>query len=171
MTTAQRTNGGIAQAQGVPQIRNQVNISQQQRTGTPSIGNARLSPQQFLQAQQQAQQLRAAQQAQQTQNQGQNNVNGNGPTNINNAHLATPRDIASSPAHVSPPHGPGVMSNAVNSPRPPSAQPHPLLQVQVPGNTASRPIGSYYPLAGMPEQLQNALRLQMQVSRMVGEHH
>ncbi|KAF8226905.1 hypothetical protein L208DRAFT_341110 [Tricholoma matsutake] len=147
MTAAQRTNGSIPPTQAVPQIRSQVNISQQ-RTGTPSmpIGN----------------QLRTAQQqAQQTQNQAQNNVSGNGP---NNAHLPTPhgtRDITSSPAHVSPPHGSTVMPNVVNSPRPPSAQAHALLQVQVPGNAAPRPVpnmGNYY----LSEQLQTALRLQMQ---------
>jgi chromatin modification-related protein VID21 len=170
MTAAQRTNGGVPQTQAVAQIRSQVNISQQQRTGTPSmpVGNARLSPQQFLQAQQQAQLRTAQQQAQQTQNQTQNNMGSNGP--INGAHLSTPhgtRDITSSPAHVSPPHSSAVMSNVVNSPRPPSAQSHALLQVQIPGNAAPRNnMGSYY-LSTMSEQLQTALRLQMQVSSCV----
>jgi chromatin modification-related protein VID21 len=179
MTVAQRANGGIPQTQVVPQIRSQVNISQQQRIGTPSmpVGNARVSPQQFLQAQQQAQQLRTAQQqAQQTQNQAQNNVSGTGPGPTNNAHLSTPhgtRDITSSPAHVSPPHGSTVMSNVVNSPRPPSAQAQALLQVQVPANAAARPVtmANYYLSNMSTEQIQTALRLQMQVSSFIdGEH-
>jgi len=162
---AQRTNGGIPQTQVVPQIRSQVNISQQQRTGTPSmpVGNARVSPQQFLHAQQ-AQQLRTAQQqAQQTPNQAQSNVSGTGPGPAGNGHLSPPhgtRDTTSSPAHVSPPHVSTVMSN---SPRPPSAQAHALLQVQVPGNTAPRTNMTNYYLSNMStEQLQAALRLQMQ---------
>ena len=140
------------------------------------VGNARVLPQQFLHAQQQAQQLRTAQQqVQQTQNQAQSNVSGTGPGLTGNGHLSPPhatRDTTSSPAHVSPPHGSTVMTNVGNSPRPPSAQARALLQVQVPGNTAPRPVTNmtnYYLSNMSTEQLQTALRLQMQVSSFISE--
>ena len=168
VNAGQRPNGtGIPQAQNVPQIRSQVNISQQQRTGTPSIpiGNTRVSPQQFIQAQQ-AQQIRAVQQqGQQPSSQAQSNVVGN--SSASSAHLSPHggRDITSSSAHVSPPHGLAVISNATNSPRPTSAQAHPLLQVpQVPGNTTARSGNYYFSAMTAAEQMQSALRLQVQVS-------
>lgn len=175
--TAQRLPvTGIPPAQGVPQIRSQVNISQQQRIATPSMpaGAPRLSPQQLMhvharaaQQQQQTQQAQVhAQALAQAQSQAQNNgIITNGNLQASNPHLSPPytsRDNTSSPAHVSPPHNPAVLA-AVNSPRPPSAQAHPLLQAaQVAGNSSR---GSFY-LPNVPgyttEQIHTALRMQHQ---------
>ncbi|KAG6903174.1 hypothetical protein C0995_002717 [Termitomyces sp. Mi166 len=161
----QRPPGTSMPAQVVPQIRNQVNISQQQRTSTPAMQPGRLTQQQLLQAQ-----ARAAQQQQQVLAHAQNQIQTNGVVAVNgnvsgtNPHLSPPsyanRDVALS---VSPPHNSAVAS-AVNSPRPPSAQAqaHPM-PLQVPGNAGSR--GTYYlpnlsSVQGYTtEQLQTALRL------------
>lgn len=131
------------------------------------VGNPRLSPQQMMQAQQ----ARAAQQQTQQvqaqgpiQNQAQNlNINGNLP---NGSHLSAyvNRDTASSPAHVSPPHA-AALSNAVASPRPPSAQAHALLQgTQPPGTRQGA--NAYYGLPAIQnirdftqEQIHAALRI------------
>ncbi|GLB35077.1 putative glycoside hydrolase family 5 protein [Lyophyllum shimeji] len=165
-------------SQVVPQIRSQVNISQQQRTNTPSIqGTGRLT-QQILQAQaraahqqQQQQQVQVhAQALAQAQNQIQNNgVNVNGSVPANTPHLSpryVPRDVTSSPAHMSPPHNSAVPST-VNSPRPPSAQSHPLQATQMPAGAGTR--GGYYlpnvtnVVQGYTaEQIHTALRLQHQ---------
>jgi chromatin modification-related protein VID21 len=129
-------------------MRPQVNISQQQRTGTPMVAasNTRLSPQQLLQAQaraaqqqmQQQQLSQALAQAQQNAVAGGNATAGpststqqqpttNGIPVANNTHLSPnhyiSRDATSSPAHSqsSPPRNMGTPSNAI-SPRPPSAQ-------------------------------------------------
>jgi hypothetical protein len=189
INAAQRPGApGIVQSQGVPRIGGQVNISQQQRIGTPSmpVGNPRLSPQQLLQVQQ----ARAAAAQQQTQQQvqaqgsgqpqAQNpNINGSLP---NGSHLPAyiNRDTASSPAHVSPPHASATPANIVASPRPPSAQAHPSLQAaQVPGNNVPRlGTNNYYGLTGIQgipgiqnlhnlthEQIHNVLRIQLQVSQ------
>ncbi|RDB21560.1 Chromatin modification-related protein EAF1 [Hypsizygus marmoreus] len=171
----------ISPAQGIPQLR-QVNISQQQRiSGTPAIpsGNNRMSPQQaqLLQVQARVTQQQQIQHAQvhaqalaQAQTQVQNAVAVNGNIPSNTAHQSpsyTSRDATSSPAHLSPPHNVSVPST-VNSPRPPSAQAHHLLQAsQVPGNAGTR--GGYY-MPNLPglntEQLHAALRLQHQQHQM-----
>lgn len=122
----------------------------------------------------QAQQARAAQQQTQQvqpqgpiQNQAQNlNINGNLP---NGSHLSAyvNRDTAPSSAHVSPPHA-AALSNAVASPRPPSAQAHTLLQAtQPPGNGIPRQgANAYYGLPAIQnirdftqEQIHAALRI------------
>ncbi|KAG6917780.1 hypothetical protein DXG01_001052 [Tephrocybe rancida] len=152
----------------VPQIRNQVNISQQQRTSTPNMQPGRLTQQQMLQ-------VRVAQQQQQQQHalaHAQNQIQANGVVAVNgsaasatNPHLSPPyvtRDVPNT-LSVSPPNN-SVVTSAVNSPRPPSAQAqvHPL-PLQVAGNAGTR--GTYY-LPNIPsvqgyttEQLQTALRL------------
>ncbi|KAG6845239.1 hypothetical protein H0H87_012231 [Tephrocybe sp. NHM501043] len=165
--TMSRPAGTGIPAQVVPQIRNQVNISQQQRANTPGMQQGRLTQQQLLQ-------VRAAQQQQHALAHAQNQIqaNGvvavNGAVPVNNAHLSPPyvtRDVALS---VSPPHN-SAATSAVNSPRPPSAQAqvHPM-PIQVPGNT--RGGGTYY-LPNIPnvqgyttEQLQTALRISREVS-------
>ena len=172
--------GIAATAQGVPQIRNQVNISQQQRIPTPmSAANNRLSPQQMLQVQAQAAQARAlavvqAQVQAQAQAQAQTaNING-----VGGAHMSPPyasRAATSSPAQSSPPRNANTPSNASNPPRPPSAQPQvgmtPVSQVS--GSAIPRPpnnvnnLGHFFPAVSnlpsaqyTPEQMEQAIRLQ-----------
>jgi len=134
------TGIGIPTAQGVPQIRSQVNISQQQRIPTPmSTANTRLSPQQIMQVQAQARAMAAAQ-AQTT------NLNGVGSSI---AHMSPPyvsRAATSSPAQQSPPRSANTPSNAGNPPRPPSAQAQ-TTGPHVPGNAIPRPsVGHYFPV-------------------------
>ncbi|KAG6891328.1 hypothetical protein C0992_008782 [Termitomyces sp. T32_za158] len=169
----QRPPGTSMPAQVVPQIRNQVNISQQQRTSTPSMQAGRFTQQQqLLQAQARA----AQQQQQQVLAHAQSQIQTNGVAAVNgnvsgtNPHLSPPsymnRDVALS---VSPPHN-SAATSAVNSPRPPSAQ----AQTQVPGNTGSR--GTYYlpnisSVQGYTtEQLQTALRLTQSVLPAMSSH-
>lgn len=179
----------ISQVQGVPQIRSQqVNISQQQRIATPMSGtNAaprmpqNMSPQAQLQHQsQQARVIAHAQaqaqahaQAHGQQVQVQNGViNGTGM----GGHLSpqyTSRDATSSPAQAqgSPPRNSATPSNAVNPPRPPSAQAQAALQV--PGNAIPRQLGNlgghHFAMPTMPmqpptpytqEQMNQAMRAQ-----------
>ena len=178
----------IPASQNVPQIRNQVNISQQQRL--PGASNTRLSPQQMLQVQAaQAAQVRVLQaqaqaQAQAAQN-AVGNMNGLGPS-MNNPHLSPPynnRATTSSPMpHSSPSHSSATLSN---TPRPPSAQPQGSMgpAPQVPGNAMPRQPGSmghFFPmLPNMPnmqsmsganftqEQMEHAIRLQSLVQVML----
>jgi chromatin modification-related protein VID21 len=162
-----------------------VNISQQQRIGTPMSAANRISPQQMHQVQQaRAAQQQAAQQQAQVQAhaqalaqaqalaaQAQNalpNLNGNGSA-MGNPHLSpqyAPRDATSSPAHASPPHSSATPSNAANSPGPPTA----LLQTpQVPGNAVPRQsiqsinMGGqqYYNVGSFTQEQIHVLRAQM----------
>ncbi|KAG6850605.1 hypothetical protein H0H93_011273 [Arthromyces matolae] len=150
----QRPTATSLPPQVVPQIRNQVNISQQQRTNTPTMAASRLTQQQLLQAQ-----VRAAhQQQQQLAAQTTTGVVGvNGTLPGTSAHLSPPFVNRDGSLSVSPPH---------NSPRPPSAQAQGHgLPMQVPGNVGTR---TYYlpnltSVQGYTsEQLQTALRLTQQ---------
>ena len=130
---AGRSPGAGIPPQGVPQIRNQVNISQQQRIPTNMApGSARLSPQQMLVVQQQARMMQAAAQAQ-AQAQAVGTIG-----NMGNTHLSPPhnnRAHTSSPVpHGSPPHGSATLVNTGGTPRPPSTQPHMGPSPQVPVN-------------------------------------
>ncbi|KAJ3492382.1 hypothetical protein NLI96_g48 [Meripilus lineatus] len=144
--------GGIPAAQGVPQIRSQVNISHQQQrlTNQMAIANARLSPTQAMQAQAQAARLMAASQAQQAQvQQAQmqaavaNSLAAGGAPALSSAHLSPPyaaRAASASPGipQTSTPVNVNVNVNAVQVPvaavspqaRPPSAQSHLGVGVQ-----------------------------------------
>ncbi|TFY77518.1 hypothetical protein EWM64_g6494 [Hericium alpestre] len=159
----------IPQHQTVPQIRSQVNISQQQRMPTSASNNAavaaaaRMSPQQILQAQQFAQQRALAAAA-----------NANQPTaaGINAPHMSPPyasRAATSSPAVV-PQTSPPRSSATPNPPRPASAQQHvPITQASP---TMHQPaiarqnmanMAHYFPVTSAqltPEQMEQALRLQ-----------
>lgn len=121
-------------------IRNQVNISQQQRIGTPSMpGVSRSSPQQLLPVQARG----ATQQPPAVTHNSNNNIAFGINFGPSNGQLSPPyisRDVASSPA------GNGVQLS-VSSPRPPSAQ------AQTRG-------GYYMPGSYTAEQIQAALRLQ-----------
>jgi chromatin modification-related protein VID21 len=159
---------GLPTPQGVPQIRNQVNISQQQRLPpNMTAGNARMPPQQMLQAQAQiaqAAQVRAMQVAAQAQAAQSTaaNMNGIGPS-MNNSHLSPPynnRATTSSPMpHSSPPHLPATIPNAASSPRPPSAQSQGNIgpAPQVPGNAMPRQgsIGHFFPMVSNMQGMQN----------------
>jgi len=153
---------GIASSQVVPQIRSQVNISQQQRIPTPmAAASTRMSPQQIIHVQAQAAQARAMAAAQaQAQTQ-------NGPANLMNNTRLSPtyasRAATSSPAQLSPPRSSSTPSNVLNPPRPPSAQSQVGI-VAVPGNAIPRQPGHYFPVGASPqftqEQMEQALRLQ-----------
>ena len=146
---AGRSPGTGIPAQGVPQIRNQVNISQQQRIPTNMApGSARLSPQQMLVVQQQARMMQAAAQAQ-AQAQAVGAIG-----NMGNTHLSPPhnnRAHTSSPVpHGSPPHGSATLVNTGGTPRPPSTQPHMAPSPQVPVNALPRQsgnMGNYFQVA------------------------
>ncbi|KAG6854910.1 hypothetical protein C0991_009733 [Blastosporella zonata] len=169
-TAMPRPAGTGIPPQVVPQIRNQVNISQQQRANTPAMQTSRITQQQLLQAQVRQQQQQQHHALTHAQNQIQTNgvVAANASVPGSNPHLSPPyvtRDVALS---VSPPHN-SAATSVVNSPRPPSAQAqaHPI-PIPVPGNSGTR--GTYY-LPNLPsvqgyttEQLQTALRLSTQVS-------
>jgi chromatin modification-related protein VID21 len=164
MLQQQQVNGvprppgaGLPPVQGVPQIRSQVNISQQQRMPTPlAAGSTRMSPQQAIHAQ--AQQARAMAQAQAAQN-AVSSLNGI----MGNSHLSPPyvaRAASSSPGlqRSSPPRNSTTPSNASNPPRPPSAQQQ-VGMIPVPGNSMPRPVsnmGQQYfpPIPNMPGQQQ-----------------
>lgn len=142
---AARQNAGPAQQpQNVPQIRGQVNISQQQRTGTPlAAATARMLPQQVYQAQAQAAQvaqaraLAAAQAALASAP-----INGAVPNGV--SHLSPPyvaRAASGSPAMQ---QASAIQVANSNSPRPPSAQaaaPAPAAAVQRPAQN----IAHYFP--------------------------
>jgi chromatin modification-related protein VID21 len=151
----------IPPSQGVPQIRGQVNISQQQRIPTPLSGtNGRItSP---LSSAQQTQQAQRALQALAAQSQPQGQVpstpNGpqtqsqllaqlqhqpvlNGASTVLNPHMSPPfsaRDVTVSPAQSSPPRSSVSLANALTSPRPTSAQASVGHAAQVPGNALPR---------------------------------
>lgn len=208
-----RPVGATVVASGVPQIRNQqVNISQQQRVPAPLISAApRLTAaaahqtQQILQARA-AQQLQgqtlsqqaalsqmiaahAVQVAQAQQAQGPNPTQTSGVNGNASAHMSPPsyvsRDATSSPlAHTSPPRTTATPSNAMNSPRPPSAQAqHPpqmassqlqavqqaVQQVQLQNSAMTRGIpGHYYPAYSQEQLLRmQALLLQQQAGQQV----
>lgn len=125
-------------AQGVQQLRQQVNISQQQqqRIGSPLnagniAGSARIANQQQLLQQQarvlQQQQQQMAQAQAQAQAADKSTDNSQPMTGVVSAQIPTTgyvsRDATSSPAHsqASPPRTSATPSNAI-SPRPPSAQ-------------------------------------------------
>jgi chromatin modification-related protein VID21 len=191
-----QSGSSIPALQNIPQIRNQVNISQQQRLPN-NIGaaNTRLSPQQMLQVQAQAAQAAQARALQVAQAQAAQNatatMNGIGP-GMNNPHLSPPynnRATTSSPMpHSSPSHPSATLSNASSSPRPPSAQSQGNMgPAQVPGNAMPRQAGNMGHFFSMPnvqnmqqnmqampgtnftqEQIEHALRLQslVQVSTL-----
>ncbi|KAI0065418.1 hypothetical protein BV25DRAFT_1821819 [Artomyces pyxidatus] len=158
--------------QAVPQIRSQVNISQQQRLPSGS-GAPRISPQQLLVAQQRAlaatngASLQAA------------------STNMAANHLSPPSSFAQRAATSSPvvqQSSPPRTSATPNPPRPPSAQ-----QQQMVGYTQTSPnmhaaaavarpngnIGHYYPIPNMhqqqftQEQMVEAMRIQSLMQRNV----
>lgn len=155
-----------AGGQFVPQIRGISQQQQQQRNGNGIPAN-RLSPQQLLQAQTRvaSQQLQGqvspqAQPITQSPAQVQNSIPSNGVVQTNTPHLSPPytgRDSTASPVHL-PHHAMNIQPSS--SPRPPSAQAHPL-QPQIQNNPASR-VGYYMPnLPGYTaEQIQSAIRLQ-----------
>lgn len=158
MGNGRPTSTGVPVAQSVPQIRNQVNISQQQRMATPmGITNARLSPQQMLQAQAQvaqAAQARAMQVAAAQAHAAQNVVNSMG-SNLSNSHLSPQynnRATTSSPMpHSSPPH-------QSSSPHLPSAQAQVNMgpTPQVPGNAIPRQnMNHYFPMVPNMQMQQN----------------
>lgn len=176
-----RPPGAGVPPQGVPQIRNQVNISQQQRLPTNmAAGGARLSPQQMLAVQQQ--QTRMMQQAAaqvQAQAQAVNSMNGI-PSNMANTHLSPPhsnRAHTSSPVHGSPPHGSATLVNAGGTPRPPSTQPHMGPPPQVPANALPRQsgnMGHYFQVASnmqpSAQTIQNMQNLQQNMQSMSGSN-
>ncbi|THH20694.1 hypothetical protein EW146_g729 [Bondarzewia mesenterica] len=146
----------------VPQIRSQVNISQQQRMPAqlPAGTNARISPQQMLVAQQRA--LAAAASA---------NLAAGA---MSASHITPPyasRAATSSPA-VPPQSSPPRSSATPNPPRPPSAQQHLGMQQASPNmgqQSVARPaanMAQYFPMANVhgaqftQEQMEQALRLQ-----------
>ncbi|KAA1471081.1 hypothetical protein DENSPDRAFT_929284 [Dentipellis sp. KUC8613] len=171
---------GVQHHQTVPQIRSQVNISQQQRVpaavpvanpaAAAAVAAARMSPQQLLQAQQAAVQQRALVAAAAA-----GNVNVNlaaGVQNVN-GHLSPPyasRAATSSPAvpQTSPPRS----SATPNPPRPASAQQHVgatqaspnMHQTAVPRPGAN--MAHYFPM-GPNAQLttEQALRIQQLVQQ------
>lgn len=135
--------------QGVPQIRNQVNISQQQRMSSPLNLQAQQRALQVIASQSQVAQAQA-QAIVQTQQQP---PSLNGIPQIAPAQFPAARDATSSPAQASqasPPRSSATPSNA--SPRPISAVPQVPL---TPTSVLSRPMpAQYYAHAGFtPEQI------------------
>lgn len=179
-----RPPGAAMPSQAVPQIRNQVNISQQQRLPTNmTAGGARLSPQQMLAAQQQARMMQQAAAQAQAQAQAANNMNGI-PSNMGNTHLSPPhnnRAHTSSPApHGSPPHASATPVNTGGTPRPPSTQPHMGQSPQVPANALPRQpgnMGHYFqvasnmqPNAQTMQNMQNMQTLQQNMQNVSGSN-
>lgn len=174
-----RPPGAGIPSQGVPQIRNQVNISQQQRLPTNmTAGGARLSPQQMLAAQQQARMMQQAAAQAQAQAQAATNMNGI-PSNIGNTHLSPPhnnRAHTSSPVpHGSPPLASATLVNTGSTPRPPSTQPHMGPSPQVPANALPRQpgnMGHYFQVASNMQSnaqaMQNMQNLQQNMQSISG---
>ncbi|TFY66666.1 hypothetical protein EVG20_g4430 [Dentipellis fragilis] len=165
---------GVQHHQTVPQIRSQVNISQQQRVpaavpvanpaAAAAVAAARMSPQQLLQAQQAAAQQRALVAAAAA---GNVNVNLAAAASNVNGHLSPPyasRAATSSPAvpQASPPRS----SATPNPPRPASAQQHVgatqaspnMHQTAVPRPAAN--MGHYFPIPGTQLTPEQAIRIQ-----------
>lgn len=182
-----RTPNGHPGAQGMPQIRQQVNISgQQQRLSNPLLGQTRIaSSQQVMQAQAAQAQARAiaAQVAQAQAHPGIANSLAAGAAPALTAHLTpnynTARPSSTSPGlpQHSPPLSQAAAANAT-SPRPPSAQAQALagLSPQVQASIAASAqrnapaMAHYYSnmQAGhlTPEQIQHAMQIRTLISQV-----